>query len=94
MTLMSGGQLWRRIATWWQSLYVVRAHRRACAPRHARVPGGWSPALTINKLCLSLRSMLASNTDKRRPHGDAEYCQRVGNRSPKLTRWNFDDDKV
>jgi ubiquitin-protein ligase len=26
--------------------------------------GGWSPALTINKLCLSLRSMLASNTDK------------------------------
>ena len=26
--------------------------------------GGWSPALTINKVCLSLRSMLASNTDK------------------------------
>ena len=26
--------------------------------------GGWSPALTINKLCLSLRSMLASNNDK------------------------------
>lgn len=26
--------------------------------------GGWSPALTISKLCLSLRSMLASNTDK------------------------------
>lgn len=26
--------------------------------------GGWSPALTINKVCLSLRSMLASNTEK------------------------------
>jgi ubiquitin-protein ligase len=26
--------------------------------------GGWSPALTINKLALSLRSMLASNSDK------------------------------
>jgi hypothetical protein len=25
--------------------------------------GGWSPALTINKVCLSLRSMLASNTE-------------------------------
>jgi ubiquitin-protein ligase len=26
--------------------------------------GGWSPALTINKVALSLRSMLASNSDK------------------------------
>lgn len=56
--------------------------------------GGWSPALTINKLCLSLRSMLASNTDKQRPPGDAEYCMRVGNRSPKNTRWLFDDPNV
>lgn len=56
--------------------------------------GGWSPALTINKVCLSLRSMLASNTDKRPPPGDQEYCRRVGTRSPKFTRWNFDDDTV
>ena len=56
--------------------------------------GGWSPALTANKLCLSLRSMLASATAKRRPAGDSEYCSRVGGRSPKLTRWNFDDDSV
>ncbi len=34
---------------------------------------------------MSLRSMLASNTDKKRPPGDAEYCARVGNRSPKLS---------
>ncbi len=26
--------------------------------------GGWSPALTVNKLALSLRSMLASNTER------------------------------
>lgn len=26
--------------------------------------GGWSPALTISKVIISLRSMLASNTDK------------------------------
>ena len=25
--------------------------------------GGWSPALTVNKVCLSLRSMLASNAE-------------------------------
>lgn len=56
--------------------------------------GGWSPALTINKLCLSLRSMLASNTDKRRPAGDLAYCNRTRGRSPKDTRWDFDDDTV
>ena len=96
--------------------------------------GGWSPALTINKLCLSLRSMLASNTDKvwllrepcvsyslqvrlchaqltpcfapwcslytphaalqKRPAGDADYCNRTRGRSPKDTRWDFDDDTV
>eukprot|EP00775_Hariotina_reticulata_P002980 gene2980-3263_t len=38
--------------------------------------------------------MLASNTEKQRPPGDKEYCQRVAGRSPKLTRWNFHDDKV
>lgn len=58
------------------------------------VNGGWSPALTINKVCLSLRSMLASNTEKKRPPGDMAYCRRVGDKSPKLTRWAFDDDKV
>lgn len=56
--------------------------------------GGWSPALTINRVTLSLRSMLASNTEKRKPAGDAEYCARVGARSPKQTRWVFEDDKV
>ena len=56
--------------------------------------GSWSPALTVNKVVLSLRSMLASNSDHRRPPGDAEYCARVGVASPKQTRWNFDDDTV
>mmetsp|Transcript_12449 Transcript_12449/g.33964 ORF Transcript_12449/g.33964 Transcript_12449/m.33964 type:complete len:166 (+) Transcript_12449:571-1068(+) len=56
--------------------------------------GGWSPALTISKIVLSLQSMLASNTSPTRPPGDSDYCQRVGTRSPKLTRWVFEDDKV
>lgn len=56
--------------------------------------GGWSPALTVNKVCLSLRSMLASNTDKKRPEGDQEYCARMRGKSPKQTRWDYHDDKV
>lgn len=56
--------------------------------------GGWSPALTINKVALSLRSMLASNTERRRPPGDADYCARMRGRSPKETRWQFDDPHV
>ncbi|KAK9850607.1 hypothetical protein WJX84_006401 [Apatococcus fuscideae] len=56
--------------------------------------GGWSPALTVNKIALSLRSMLASNTNKARPAGDLDYCQRTRGRSPKQTNWEFDDDKV
>lgn len=39
--------------------------------------GGWSPALTINKLCLSLRSMLASNTDKVSPENSTWMCWSV-----------------
>ncbi|MEW5319777.1 MAG: hypothetical protein WDW38_010906 [Sanguina aurantia] len=56
--------------------------------------GAFSPALTVSKLCLSLRSMLASNTDKSRPQGDADYCARVGSRSPQQTKWEFHDDTV
>lgn len=29
--------------------------------------GGWSPALTLGKVSISLRSMLASNTERVRP---------------------------
>lgn len=56
--------------------------------------GGWSPALTVSKVALSLRSMLASNSDLRRPPGDLDYCARVGNRGPKETRWEFEDETV
>eukprot|EP00873_Tetraselmis_striata_P003364 jgi/Tetstr1/423628/TSEL_001400.t1 len=55
--------------------------------------GGWSPALTISKLCLSLHSMLASNTEKCKPPGDQEYVNRMRGKSPKLTRWAFHDDQ-
>ncbi len=53
-----------------------------------------SPALTISKVVMSLRSMLASATDKRRPDGDGVYCLTSRGKSPQDTRWQFDDDKV
>lgn len=56
--------------------------------------GGWSPALTMSKVVISLRSMLASNTEKHRPPGDSEYCSRTNGRSPKETQWMFDDNTV
>ncbi|EIE21250.1 UBC-like protein [Coccomyxa subellipsoidea C-169] len=56
--------------------------------------GGWSPALTLGKVAISLRSMLASNSERKRPPGDQEYCARTCGRSPKQTRWEFEDDTV
>ena len=31
---------------------------------------------------------------QKRPPGDMEYCHRSRGRSPKETRWEFEDDKV
>lgn len=56
--------------------------------------GGWSPALTASKVVLSIVSMLASNSEKRRPEGDAEYSERTGTLSAKDSYWSFDDDTV
>lgn len=55
--------------------------------------GGWSPAMTISKVVMSLTSMLASNTIKVRPQGDELYCRSSRGRSPKHTNWEFHDDR-
>jgi ubiquitin-conjugating enzyme E2 W len=55
----------------------------------------WSPALSVSAIMLSILSMLSSATpaDKVPPEGNDSYVARVGNRSSKLTRWDFHDDK-
>eukprot|EP00694_Reclinomonas_americana_P005417 EC794473.1.p2 GENE.EC794473.1~~EC794473.1.p2 ORF type:complete len:155 (+),score=44.52 EC794473.1:77-541(+) len=54
----------------------------------------WSPVLTVASVCISLQSMLSSATEKVGPADDARYVSMVGyDRSPKLTRWDFHDDK-
>ncbi|CAK9040903.1 unnamed protein product [Durusdinium trenchii] len=54
----------------------------------------WSPALTVHAVCMSIVSMLSSAQEKVRPKDDASYVSRVGHRSPKLSKWHFDDDRV
>merc|ERR1719424_1122399 len=54
----------------------------------------WSPALTVHAVCVSIVSMLSSCTEKVKPQDNITYCAMVGNRSPKLSKWHYDDDTV
>ncbi|KAJ2160908.1 hypothetical protein GGF46_001893 [Coemansia sp. RSA 552] len=53
----------------------------------------WSPALTVEAICLSILSMLSSCDKKEPPVGDARYVLTAA-QSPKDTIWRFDDDSV
>eukprot|EP00927_Polykrikos_kofoidii_P069508 TRINITY_DN65018_c0_g1_i1.p1 TRINITY_DN65018_c0_g1~~TRINITY_DN65018_c0_g1_i1.p1 ORF type:complete len:169 (+),score=14.30 TRINITY_DN65018_c0_g1_i1:58-507(+) len=54
----------------------------------------WSPALTVSSICVSIVSMLSSCDRKVKPQDDETYVSKVGHRSPKLSRWHYDDDTV
>ncbi|WWD18984.1 hypothetical protein CI109_103441 [Kwoniella shandongensis] len=51
----------------------------------------WSPVLNAVAICITMQSMLASNTKKERPEGNDRYV-RTAPSNPKLTRWHYDDD--
>ncbi|KAI9471565.1 hypothetical protein IWW42_003593 [Coemansia sp. RSA 1085] len=53
----------------------------------------WSPALSVESVCLSILSMLSSCTQKERPIGDRHYVLSAAE-SPKATQWQFEDDSV
>jgi len=53
----------------------------------------WSPALSVESVCLSILSMLASATEKARPPGDLLYVKTCP-KNPKKTSWWYHDDKV
>eukprot|EP00922_Rhytidocystis_sp_ex-Travisia-forbesii_P054252 GHVS01080466.1.p2 GENE.GHVS01080466.1~~GHVS01080466.1.p2 ORF type:complete len:243 (+),score=75.65 GHVS01080466.1:2116-2844(+) len=56
---------------------------------------GWSPALSVASICLSLISMLSSCKRKARPDDDGAYVRMAGvHVSPKHMRWIFHDDSV
>ncbi|KAJ2122509.1 hypothetical protein IW147_003377 [Coemansia sp. RSA 720] len=49
----------------------------------------WSPALSVESVCLSILSMLSSCTQKERPAGDKSYVLCAAE-SPKATLWRFE----
>ncbi|KCV71107.1 ubiquitin-conjugating enzyme E2 W [Fonticula alba] len=52
----------------------------------------WSPALTVQALCVSIASMLASAESRTAPPNDQAYVsKRI--ESPKKVQWTFHDDK-
>ncbi|KAJ3315495.1 hypothetical protein HDV04_003037 [Boothiomyces sp. JEL0838] len=53
----------------------------------------WSPALTVESVCLSIQSMLSSCTVLEPPPDDARYV-RTAPQSSKKSKWNFHDDSV
>ncbi|KAK7100873.1 probable ubiquitin-conjugating enzyme E2 W-B [Littorina saxatilis] len=53
----------------------------------------WSPALSVQSVCLSIVSMLSSCTEKKRPPDNAIYVKTCS-KNPKKTRWWYHDDTV
>jgi len=53
----------------------------------------WSPALSVESVCLSILSMLASSKEKSRPPDDAFYVKTCS-KNPKKTHWWYHDDNV
>ena len=53
----------------------------------------WSPALSVESVCLSILSMLASSKEKSRPPDDAFYVKTCS-KNPKKTHWWYHDDTV
>jgi len=53
----------------------------------------WSPALSVESVCLSVISMLASAKEKSRPSDDTFYVKTCS-KNPKKTRWWYHDDSV
>ncbi|RUS78394.1 hypothetical protein EGW08_013842 [Elysia chlorotica] len=53
----------------------------------------WSPALSVQSVCLSIVSMLSSCKEKKLPPDNAIYV-RTCSKDPKKTRWWYHDNSV
>uniref|UniRef100_A0AAR2KG60 N-terminal E2 ubiquitin-conjugating enzyme n=1 Tax=Pygocentrus nattereri TaxID=42514 RepID=A0AAR2KG60_PYGNA len=53
----------------------------------------WSPALSVQSVCLSIISMLSSCKEKRRPPDNSFYV-RTCNKNPKKTKWWYHGESV
>lgn len=50
----------------------------------------WSPALTIENICLCIISLLSSAKEKTKPINDDAYCFLAKDKSPKDFSWTYD----
>jgi len=50
---------------------------------------GWSPVQNVESICMSIQSMLTSNTKNERPPGDEEVVR--SRQRPKDMHFNYDD---
>uniref|UniRef100_A0A3Q2Y5F0 UBC core domain-containing protein n=1 Tax=Hippocampus comes TaxID=109280 RepID=A0A3Q2Y5F0_HIPCM len=53
----------------------------------------WSPALSVQSVCLSIISMLSSCKEKRRPPDNSFYV-RTCNKNPKKTKWWYHGERT
>ncbi|XP_063698854.1 ubiquitin-conjugating enzyme E2 W isoform X1 [Culicoides brevitarsis] len=53
----------------------------------------WSPALSVQSVCLSISSMLSSCREKKRPPDNTIYVKTC-KKNPKETKWWYHDDSV
>ncbi|CAH1772690.1 unnamed protein product, partial [Owenia fusiformis] len=53
----------------------------------------WSPALSVQAVCLSIVSMLSSCKEKKRPPDNMFYVKTCS-KNPKKTKWWYHDDAV
>lgn len=54
---------------------------------------GWSPVQSAQSVCMSIQSMLTSNSKNERPPGDEEFVR--GNRQrPRDIEFKYDDNTV
>jgi len=53
----------------------------------------WSPALSVQAVCLSIVSMLSSCKEKKRPPDNTLYVKTCS-KNPKKTKWWYHDDSV
>ncbi|PNY22307.1 ubiquitin-conjugating enzyme E2 W [Tolypocladium capitatum] len=54
---------------------------------------GWSPVQSAESVCMSIQSMLTSNTSNERPQGDAEFVM-LNRRRPRDIQFVYHDDTV
>ncbi|RZC34696.1 ubiquitin-conjugating enzyme E2 W, partial [Asbolus verrucosus] len=69
-------------------LLILRSNGHICL---SILTDDWSPALSVQSVCLSIVSMLSSCKEKERPPDNAFYVKTC-NKNPKKTKWWYHDD--